>query len=95
MSLLDTLLALGTETVVKKLSPVSPVSPAVSGGPPEVLAPPAAITAAVPSLAACGQPYCAGCYEVEPGRHIHPPKTSQEWLNWLARWNRPKGEGVQ
>ncbi len=30
-------------------------------------------------LAPCGSPLCAGCYEVEPGRHIHPPKASAEW----------------
>jgi len=43
----------------------------------------------------CGRPDCAGCYEVEPGRHIHPPKSSHDWLEWLARWQKPKGEPFQ
>ena len=47
------------------------------------------------TLAPCGSPDCAGCYEVESGRRIHPPKPSQEWLDWLARWQKPKGDRVQ
>lgn len=35
--------------------------------------------------APCGSPHCAGCYEIEPGKRIHPPKPSEEWLEWLAR----------
>ncbi len=35
--------------------------------------------------APCGSHHCAGCYEIEPGKWIHPPKSSQEWLEWLAR----------
>ncbi len=42
------------------------------------------------SLAPCGSPRCAGCYEVELGRRIHPSKASREWLDWLKRWE-PKG----
>ncbi len=42
------------------------------------------------SLAPCGSPRCAGCYEVEPGRRIHPPKASRDWLTWLEQW-QPKG----
>jgi hypothetical protein len=51
--------------------------------------------AAAPCLAACGQPFCAGCQEVRPGQRIHPPKPSQEWLDWLARWQKPKGARIQ
>jgi len=36
--------------------------------------------------AACGSPICAGCYGVEPGKQIHPPRAGQDYLNWLARW---------
>ena len=42
----------------------------------------------------CGSPDCGGCYEVEPGRRIHPPKPSPDWLTWLRRW-QSKGELVQ
>jgi hypothetical protein len=38
------------------------------------------------ATAPCGLPHCAGCYEVEPGRRLHPPKSSEEWLEWLAKW---------
>ncbi len=38
------------------------------------------------SLAPCGSPHCAGCYEIRPGRRIHPPKASHDWLAWLERW---------
>jgi hypothetical protein len=67
------------------------------GGLPRAKSPtvPADIPATAPSLSACGQPHCAGCYEVEPGRRIHPPRPSQEWLDWVARWQKPKGEHVQ
>jgi hypothetical protein len=30
--------------------------------------------------AACGSPYCAGCYEVSPGVRIHPPKCGPGWV---------------
>lgn len=42
------------------------------------------------NLAPCGSPHCSGCYEIEPGRRIHPPRSSREWLAWLERW-QPKG----
>ncbi len=42
------------------------------------------------SRAACVAPDCAGCYEIEPGRRIHPPKASHDWLAWLEQW-QPKG----
>ena len=42
----------------------------------------------------CGDLECAGCYEVEPGKRIHPRKSGQEWLDWLARW-QPKGEATK
>ena len=46
------------------------------------------------SLPPCGDPKCAGCYEVEPGRRIHPRKSGQEWDDWLARW-QPKSEATK
>ena len=48
------------------------------------------VTAHPSKLASCGQPNCAGCYELEPGRRIHPPKPSEDWLEWLKRWAPPK-----
>lgn len=39
----------------------------------------------------CGSPDCAGCYEVEPGKRIHPPQASAEWEERLRRWE-PKGK---
>jgi len=41
--------------------------------------------------AACGSSHCAGCYEVEPGVRIHPPKCGEEYRGWLERW-QPKGK---
>ena len=38
----------------------------------------------------CGLPNCAGCYEVEVGVRIHPPKSHDDWKEWLLRWE-PKG----
>ena len=35
---------------------------------------------------ACGSPGCAGCYEVEPGLRIHPPKSGEDYRAWLERW---------
>jgi hypothetical protein len=40
--------------------------------------------------AACGSPHCAGCYEVESGARIHPPKCGESHRKWLERW-QPKG----
>lgn len=42
-------------------------------------------------VAACGSPHCAGCYEVEPGVWIHPPKSGEDWKEWLLKW-KPKGK---
>ena len=44
----------------------------------------------VDSIAPCGSPRCAGCYEVEPGVRIHPPKCGEEYRAWLIRWG-PRG----
>lgn len=41
-------------------------------------------------LAPCGSDRCNGCYEVEPGVRIHPPKSSEDWKEWLLKWE-PKG----
>lgn len=43
------------------------------------------------AVAACGLPACAGCYEVEPGVRLHPPKSSENWKEWLLKWE-PKGK---
>ncbi len=45
-----------------------------------------------PKLAPCGSPHCGGCYEVAPGVRLHPPKVSQDWLDWLAKW---QAQGVK
>lgn len=45
-------------------------------------------------FAPCGSPDCAGCYEIEPGVRIHPPKQGAEWLAWLAKWE-PKSSKIQ
>jgi len=45
--------------------------------------------------APCGSPHCAGCYEVEPRVWMHPPKASQEWLEWLAHWQPREKDQVQ
>jgi len=42
------------------------------------------------ALAACGSPHCAGCYEVDGGRRIHPPKCGEYFLRWRA-WLEGKG----
>lgn len=34
----------------------------------------------------CGSPHCAGCYEVEPGVSIHPPKCGEDYRVWLEHW---------
>lgn len=40
------------------------------------------------NMALCGDSECAGCYEVEPGKRIHPRKVSEAWLQ---QW-KPKRE---
>ncbi len=45
-------------------------------------------------LSNCGDRECKGCYEVAPGKLIHPRKSGQEWLDWLARWE-PKSEAAK
>jgi hypothetical protein len=42
------------------------------------------------AVPACGLPHCAGCYDVGDGRRIHPPKSSEDWKEWLLKWE-PKG----
>jgi hypothetical protein len=42
-------------------------------------------------LAPCGSPYCAGCYEVEPGVRIHPPRCGEDYGKWLKNWP-PQGK---
>lgn len=44
------------------------------------------VTVQAEQMALCGSPYCAGCYEVEPGVRIHPPKTSEDFRVWLEHW---------
>ena len=36
--------------------------------------------------ALCGSPYCAGCYEIERGVQLHPPKCGEDYRAWLERW---------
>ncbi len=42
------------------------------------------------ALANCGSSDCAGCYQIEPGKRIHPPKSSPEWQRWRSRWDKVK-----
>jgi hypothetical protein len=51
---------------------------------------PAILDALRTTLAACGSPYCAGCYDVGDSRKIHPPKCGQEFLRWRA-WLEGRG----
>jgi hypothetical protein len=43
----------------------------IDGTKTECEAPSSATTSSLPP---CGSPHCAGCYEVEDGKRIHPPK---------------------
>ncbi len=99
------------ETTVRlpEISPVAGLSAHAAASPggvelparAEKLAPGTSAGACPTSASArCGGPHCAGCYPVihpEGGEtvYIHPPKPSQDWLDWLARWKKPKGERVQ
>ena len=56
---------------------------------------PAASAEILKATAPCGSPHCAGCYEVKPGKRIHPPKPSEEWLEWLARWRPGEKDRTQ
>ena len=42
-------------------------------------------------VAACGSAPCAGCYDGEDGRKIHPPKCGERYRKWLERW-QPEGK---
>lgn len=37
-------------------------------------------------IQSCGSPHCAGCYEVQPGVRVHPPKCGEDYRAWLERW---------
>jgi hypothetical protein len=37
--------------------------------------------------ASCGDSKCDGCYEIQPGKHIHPSRPSLSWLAWQAQSN--------
>ena len=45
----------------------------------------------VTGMAPCGDIACAGCYQVEPGKSIHPRKAGEPWLRWLELW-KPKAK---
>lgn len=34
----------------------------------------------------CGSAHCAGCYNVDDGKKIHPPKIGEDYRRWLERW---------
>jgi hypothetical protein len=38
------------------------------------------------TIAPCGSPHCAGCYEASLGVRIHPPKCGEDYRAWLERW---------
>ena len=42
-----------------------------------------------------GPEKCGGCYPVSDGRQIHPPKCSQDWFGWLARWQPVRNGRLQ
>ena len=42
-----------------------------------------------------GPEKCGGCYEVRLGVHLHPPKISEEWKAWIAKWEPKKGSPIQ
>ncbi len=96
VSVLDQLEALGVQVtpcgedlVIRPASKVPPeLKERLRAHKAEVLA---VLKARPAARALCGSPTCAGCYEVEPGRRIHPPKASRDWLDWLERW-QPKGK---
>jgi TubC N-terminal docking domain len=52
---------------------------------------PAILEALRTGMAACGSAHCAGCYDVDAGRKIHPPKCGDLNRKWLERW-QPKGK---
>jgi hypothetical protein len=52
---------------------------------------PAILEALRTGLAACGSPHCSGCYDVDDGRKIHPPKCGEEYRKLLEHWE-PKGK---
>ena len=42
-----------------------------------------------------GPERCGGCYEVSPGVHLHPPRVSEDWKAWLAKWQPKAGNAIQ
>ncbi len=66
-------------------SPASPAAPNVPTADPatEGLAPRSRRPG---EIAPCAQPHCAGCYDVGEGRLLHPPKSGQDFLDWLLKW---------
>ena len=42
-----------------------------------------------------GPQKCAGCYAIPGGRYMHPPKPTQDWLDWLAKWQPKEGNAIQ
>jgi len=67
------------------------VPPQTSPLPPQGTGTDRANTQKADAVAACGSLYCAGCYGVESGVRIHPPKSGPEWREWLLKWE-PKGK---
>jgi hypothetical protein len=37
-------------------------------------------------VAHCGSPHCSGCYAVEDGKKLHPPKCGEKYRAWLVQW---------
>ena len=42
-----------------------------------------------------GPQKCAACYAIPGGRYMHPPKPTQDWLDWLAKWQPKEGNAIQ
>ena len=42
-----------------------------------------------------GQGKCSGCYLAAPGVHLHPPRSSANWRQWLEGWKLSGKERLQ
>lgn len=45
--------------------------------------------------AACGSEACGGCYEIAPGKKIHPPVSGEEFLKMRAYWEKEAAKKLE
>jgi hypothetical protein len=80
--------------VVNRQEPIQHAVVSVVGGEKDQITPPSDVGFLVRRLertvAVCGYPACAGCYDIGDGRKIHPPKCGNGYADWLKRWE-PRG----